>query len=247
MTNQNDPSERRHALERVALRDVAVACYLFNTFTSYNRSLETLRVATDGQIDLSLSSHRMAVLEWLNDWGCRHLAKDQHEVASESIREWYEEEASLLQPASQQLWTVEDVQLAQAASVYASLKNRMGAHVTRQKEQYDAPIGPTAASKVLFALRPQALAPWDAAMRLKLADGDGANDYQQFLELVRTQACSLVEQCRRNGFDITQLPRKLGRDSSTTVVALLNEHMWMTVSSKRRLPSQETLARWASW
>jgi len=245
MSDHSDLSGLQPPFEFVPLRDVALACLMFNSLEPYNDSLAKLRDVDP--IDLRDVNHRAALLVWLNAWGCRHLDKEEHGTASLSIHEWYGEQALVLPSPSTPIWELDDGQMAQVASAYDSLRRRDGAHRTGKNSGQVATIGPTAASKVLFALRPKSLAPWDAKMRRKLGHGDGAKGYLEFLKMMRGRAQSLAKQCHQYDFDISELPLKLGRSETTTVVALLNEHMWVTVSEEVKLPSQEILASWAKW
>jgi len=219
---------------------------MFNSLTAYNRSLDVLNKATGGQIDLAIPAHRTSLLEWLNAWGCRHLSIKQHDVASDSIRDWYQDEDWRLTSLTRPLWQLEDRDLAQAAAAYASLKDRDGARRMHRDHQQVTHIGSTAASKILFALRPESLVPWDDAMRREF-DCDGSpGAYEKFLAIVRHLTHEIAALCQNNGFAIESLPQELER-SGRTVVALLNEYIWVTVSAKCKLPPQETLARWAAW
>ena len=85
---------------------------MFNSLTSYNESLNTLNAPADSPLNLADSEHRVRLLKWLNDWGCRHLAKEQHHVASESIREWYEAEGRTLASIRKHLWLLDDAELS---------------------------------------------------------------------------------------------------------------------------------------
>jgi hypothetical protein len=107
-------------------------------------------------------------------------------------------------------------------------------------------IGPTAASKVLFALKPEALLPWDDAMRKHFRCDGSAESYARFLGIVRALAIGIGAQCEINGFPIDRLPKELKRPGAT-VVSLLNEYLWVSISAKAKLPPQETLTRWVRW
>ncbi len=228
------------------LYQIALASLLFGSHKKYNDSLEALR-ENIGESGVLLDEHNCDhLLTWLNEWGCRHLAVNQHEVAAASIRDWHKQKALLLPPTLTPLWELDDQELKNAATAYESLRRRDGAARTKTKTGQMASIGPTAASKVLFALRPRGLPPWDEKMRKALHLSAGASGYLGFLKMMRVKACALGEQCRKNGFDITCLPEQLQRNAST-VVDLLNEHMWVTVSAGVSLPSKETLARWMTW
>jgi len=217
---------------------------MFDSLKPYNVSLSKLK--TGVQIDLIRDEDRAALLTWLNEWGCRHLPRDQHGLASASILHWCEQQSSLLPSPVKHLWELDDHELAQAADAYSILAEMPGAKRESGEGESVVRIGFTAASKVLFALRPEALAPWDDEMRKRLGFGTAAKGYLEFLKLVRQRARSLAPQCEKNDFVITDLPARLKRDSSS-VVALLNEHLWVTISADVVLPTKDTLAEWASW
>ncbi|MCK4221748.1 MAG: hypothetical protein KAX25_02675 [Dehalococcoidia bacterium] len=232
--------------QQVTLGAVALACLMFNSLTSYNRSLGVLNAETESQIDLTIEEHRTSLLHWLNAWGCRHLSIKQHDVASDSIRDWYKDEYWRLTSLTRPLWQLEDHDLAQAAAAYGSLKDRDGAQLKRRGDEHTVHIGATAASKILFALRPESLVPWDDAMRKEFGCDGSPASYEKFLGIVRDLTHEIAALCKKNGFAIESLPQELGR-SGCTVVALLNEYIWVTVSAECKLPPQETLARWAAW
>jgi hypothetical protein len=232
-------------IEDVTLGKIAVAHLLFDSLTAYNASLADFRCATSSTLDLAINEHRHALLKWLNDWGCRHLSKKNHQVASESILEWYQSECATLFGDSTPVWQLDDRELKTAANAYGSLKDRLGARHSRHNDQLQVHIGPTAASKVLFALRPRALVPWDDAMRRSFGYGDASPEsYFKYLVAIRNLALHIRDLCRDKGFQIDDLPGKIDRGRST-VVELLNEYIWVRTRGIE-LPSSETLMQWAS-
>lgn len=232
-------------IEDVTLGKIAIAGLLFDSLTSYNASLARFREDTEHRLGLVSDAHRNSLLDWLNDWGCRHLSKDNHQVASESISDWYQRNCNTLFGAKIPLWRLKDKEIQTAASAYGSLKDRTGARHSRRGNKLRVHIGPTAASKILFALRPKALMPWDDAMR-KNFDCDGSREsYVKYLTIMRTITLHIADLCRSKGFQIDNLPEKVGRAGST-VVELLNEYIWITETRKIHLPSSEILAHWAS-
>jgi len=231
--------------EDVTLCKLALASTLYDSLTPFNRSLGRLDKATGNSMDLTNPQHRTHLLIWLNDWGCRNLPKEQHDVASNSILKWYEAYGASLFSNEKPLWDLVDSDLEITARSYGSLKNEIGAWRVRSKGKRKVHIGPTAASKVLFALRPKALMPWDEAMR-KSFDCDGSPEsYFKYLITIRNLTLHIGKLCRNKGFQIDDLPHKLGRPNST-VLALVNEYIWVTVTRKVELPSSETLTQWAS-
>ena len=90
--------------ENVTLSKLALASTMYDSLTPFNDSLGRLNKATGGNIDLTNYAHRISLIKWLNDWGCRHLSEDQHEIASYSILNWYQANGATLFPNRKQLW-----------------------------------------------------------------------------------------------------------------------------------------------
>jgi len=229
----------------VTLCKLALASTLYGSLTPFNRSLGRLGKATSNSIDLTNREHRLSLLTWLNEWGCRNLPREQHGVASDSILKWYEVYSASLFSNEKPLWDLPDVDLEITARSYGSLKDEIGAWRVRGKSKRKVHIGPTAASKILFILRPKALMPWDEAMRIAYECDGSPESYVKYQKIIRELAIHIRGLCKKRGFQIDDLPQRLGRDNST-VLALINEYIWVTVTRKVKLPSSETLAQWAS-
>ena len=138
-----------------------------------------------------------------------------------------------------------DGELEIAACLYGSLKDETGAWRVRGRSKRKVHIGPTAASKILFAIRPKALMPWDEAMRVAFKCDGSPESYFEYLIEIRDLTLHIGDLCRNEGFQIDDLPQRLGR-SNSTVLALVNEYIWVTVTRKVELPSSETLTQLAS-
>ena len=229
----------------VTLCKVALASEMYSSLTPFNKSLKLLTDGTGNNIDLANPRHVGSLLRWLNDWGCRHLAQDHHHVASKSIRDWYLADGTTLFADTQTIWELEDRELEAAGRAYGTLKDMVGARRVRGGRNLDISIGATAASKILFAIRPKALMPWDEAMRVAFKCDGSPESYSRYLAEIRNLALHIGNLCTNKGFPIDDLPHKLGRPKST-VLALVNEYIWVTVTRKAELPSSETLTQWAS-
>jgi len=232
--------------ENVTLCKLALASTMYDSLTPFNKSLALLNKDTGGNIDLSNCAHCDSLLKWLNDWGCRHLSEDQHQVASHSILTWYQENGVSLFPNEKPLWDLGDHELEVAANAYGSLKDITGAWRLRGGKKLEVHIGATAASKILFAIRPKALMPWDEAMRTSFKCDGSPTSYSRYLKKIRNLTSHIGVLCRNKGFQIDDLPKELGRPNST-VLALVNEYIWVTETRKCELPSSHTLARWAEF
>jgi len=228
----------------VTLSKLALASTMYDCLTPFNKSLALLNGDTGGSIDLSNHAHRTSLLIWLNDWGCRHLSEEHHKVASDSILKWYQAKGDDLFPENKPLWDLGDAELKMAASAYGSLKDKIGAWRDRGGRKVKVHIGPTAASKILFAIRPQALMPWDEAIRASYKFDGSAESYYRYLEEMRNFTLHIEDICKNKGLQIDGLPKELGRPGST-VLTLVNKYIWITRTKKCILPSAKTLARWA--
>ena len=88
--------------------------------------------------------------------------------------------------------------------------------------------------------------PWDEAMRKEFGCDGSRESYLKFLVKIRKLAYRVEELCKANGFDISELPDKINRDGST-VLELINEYIWVTVTRECKLPSVQNLTLWAQW
>jgi hypothetical protein len=232
-------------IEDVTLGKLVVADLLFDSLTTYSKSLANFRSATCDKVDLTIQKHRMALLKWLNDWGCRNLSKDQHKTASRSILNWYQMNYADLLDDQKTLWKLEEHEIGNIAHAYGSLKDELGAKRTRYGNESEVHIGPTAASKILFAIMPKAIMPWDDAMRKSFGCDGSPQSYAKYLNAIKHLTLYIESLCRSKGFQIEDLPKELGRPKST-VIELVNEYIWITEAKEINLPSSEHLLRWAS-
>jgi hypothetical protein len=169
------------------LAELAFACYIYSHMSDYDSSYVSFLNSTTPQLDLQLEHHRTYLLKWLNNWGCRQFAREYHTRASEEIRIWYQESGARMLPANATLLSLSNEDLAQIEQSYARLVSRTASRRRMNNgTETRVEIGPTGASKILFALRPSALIPWDDPIR-KRFDADGsACSYTNFLRNVRT-------------------------------------------------------------
>jgi hypothetical protein len=232
-------------IKDITLGKLAIAGLLFKSLTPYNNSLMNFRSAIGDRMDLTIQEHRDALMNWLNDWGCRHLSKGQHQVASQSIFDWYQMNYATLFNEKTPLWQLEDQEIELASKAYGSLKDRIGARRSRLDKESEVHIGATAASKILFAIRPQAIMPWDEEIRKSFGCNGSPQSYAGYLNTIRRMTLHIDTLCRNKGFQIDDISEKMGRPDST-VIELINEYIWVTETRKIKLPSSETLLRWAA-
>ena len=90
--------------ENITLSKLALSSTMYDCLTPFNKSFSLLKGDTGGSVDLANGAHRISLFKWLNDWGCRHLSEDYHEVASDSILNWYQTNGADLFPDGKPLW-----------------------------------------------------------------------------------------------------------------------------------------------
>ena len=114
---------------------------------------------------------------------------------------------------------------------YAAFARSPAAFRASSSGDVSVSFGDTAAAKALFAIRPQAVPPWDEPMRKAFGWGRvDAEEYATFLAAVRG---SLIGLTRRLRVDPSELPAVLGRPASSPV-KIVDEYLWMHIT--RRFP-----------
>ena len=192
------------------------------------------------------SAHRQHLTDWLNDWGCRQFSLRHHDSASEQILAWYRENLNDLPPGDKKLWELAEQELEEISEVYNDLIVRKASQVSTNSRSFSKSVGPTGASKILFALRPEIAVPWDEAIRKGLKHGNDGSSYVDYLKRVCTEIQSLAKSCRNNSIELLGVPELLNREGST-VAQLVGEYFWITETRKCYPPSPETLKSWADW
>ena len=133
------------------------------------------------------------------------------------------------------------------AVVFDDLSLRIAAKKERSGKLVEVSFGPTATAKSLFVLWPQTFPAWDGPMRSAFGyDGSGAS-YAAFVSDIHAKIAETEALCETRRVDLWALPAKIGRPAYTTVAQLVVEYYWITVTRGVSLPSQTTVAEWASW
>ena len=221
----------------IKLGELAVACYIYKILTKNIKNkepYEQFQQATGNSPDLSDKKHIKALLEFLNKWGCR-IAGDALPKISEQLKSWYKEYNDKL--PRKNLWSLCDSDLDSVIKAYKGLKK-----IKR--------IGPTTASKILFALRPEALVAWDNKIREETVGLGPEGSYKEFLKLMQRK---LETMCKENNFKPEQFLDKLKSEklveikNGDTVPKVIDEYNWITRTKGCNPPDKETLRRWDKW
>ena len=228
------------------LFDLAFTCYVYGSFTTFNKSYKSFLKATANKVDLLNPEHREALIIWLNKWGCRQFSLEYHKMASGEILSWCKEGHARLIPKDKKLWELTETELRRISIIYDELAKKKASKKMRGSNLLTITIGPTGASKILFALRPEVAVPWDEAIRNGLKHMGDGDSYVKYLEQVRSEIESLSISCNKNGIEMFQVPQKLGRDEAT-IAQLIGEYLWVTETKKCYPPSLKTIQRLAKW
>ncbi len=229
------------------LSNLAFACYIYGRMSDYDSSYKRLVDSTRPQLDLGSDQHLLAMLKWLNEWGCRQFAREYHSLSANEIREWHEEVSQYLFQSGKNLLALTDQDFASVEQMYAGLVGRTASYrKSSNGSKVRVDIGPTGTAKILFALRPNALLPWDEPIREEFHLDGSARSYRAYLRIARDHLEGLTSDCKEKGFEITDLPLLVGRPESS-VAKLIDEFFWVTISRKCPAPDDALLNQWVSW
>jgi hypothetical protein len=195
-----------------------------------DRSWRAFLEATGRSVDLSMAAHRRAVAGLLRSWGCRHLRVADDAMTTRALAAWWRTAEALLPSGRRQLVKLDASALRDVARVYDSLATRPAARHVRRDREITVTFGNTAASKALCMIRPLAFPPWDVA--ITLAFGWRAPTGAEYVEYLRAAAGALDALATRIGVPVADLPRVLGRPSSSPA-KLVDEFLWLRLTRGR--------------
>ena len=205
------------------LCDLEHRCRLFGESPGVDDSLARFREATGGHADLTLPDHREATVVWLRRWGCRTLRVADTAMTLDALAAWAERWSGELHAPGTPIAGLTDEQIDVAARAYEDLASTRAAHRRHRDGLVPVRFGATAAAKALFAVRPDALPPWDEAIRRALGYDGGAGSYRAAIVRARSE---LAEAAADGGVEIEALPALVGRPHSTPP-KLVDEHDWV--------------------
>ncbi|WP_037306240.1 hypothetical protein [Amycolatopsis orientalis] len=202
------------------LAELRRAAEVFNGFANADTSWLRLIRETQSAIDLSQAAHRAILLRWLNSWGCRIRYPREGEPApfDDGIRTWWETWGAALPEVD--LAHLTDAGIDRAAKAYEDLSGVVvSAGRTRRT------LGPTAAAKALYALRPNTIMPWDAAIAAALHGTRDGAAFGRHLRLGREWAAAVIAEAGSDGDGISAL---VGRPVS--LAKILDEYLYVAIT-----------------
>lgn len=219
------------------LFELVYACRLYRGEfdTAYNRMCGAL----GSNPDLASQAQQDGLLRFLNDWRCR-IPEKNFGVLKDRLREWARQ--AWLPEASKEVLSLDGPERAQIGNSYEALLH-LGAGLNFQD---------TAAAKTLHALRPRALPIWDAAIKAwfikerGLSERTAGQTYSEFLSHVAEQLSELEVDAARLGYSLADV-QKWVHGSASSLVKLVDQYYWITITEGHKIPTRDELKRWLSW
>jgi len=198
------------------LYEAAISCRVYAAFGGeFDDSLREFVVKTGGTLNLESDESGAALMKWLNEWGCRQFAKECHQDALNQIRAWASRSAEDLPFETKSILQLTDAEIQRIAAAYDELKELQASQRRTARGTVSVRVGATGAAKILYAMRPHALPPWDDAIRGRLKCDGSAHSYNRFIQIVTGEIQELLGDAAVHGVSPEQLPAILGRGAST--------------------------------
>lgn len=196
-----------------------VAVERFARYAAADRSWSALLTATGGLPDPALMAHRRALLVWLNAWGCRirYPRDGEPDPFDERVGGWWRRWSGALPARDTALADLSDDAIALVGESYADLTATVGGRAAGR-------LGPTAAAKMMHALRPRTLMPWDAAIARRLHGARDGAAYAAHQRTGREWARRLLD---TSGLNEERLATELGAPGRP-LAKLLDEYCYVT-------------------
>ncbi|MBN1861627.1 MAG: hypothetical protein JW840_09230 [Candidatus Thermoplasmatota archaeon] len=227
-------------LDDISLCEISFASYVYTHISDYDVSYNKFQEETQKNIDLENPEHRKLLLEWLNSWGCRQFAVKYHYFASENILKWYRQYSKDFIPKSKKLLDINSNDFDKIQRLFDSISSTIA---SLRNDETPVKFGPTGAAKLLFALYPNSLPPWDDSIRDKLEFGDTGKSYCNYVGNIKILQQNLVKECERFGFSTQEFFNKIGKPN-TTWMKLIDEYYWMKYTRGIEAPNQEIIEIW---
>ena len=193
-----------------------------------DRSYDVLLAATAPALDPARRAHRAALHRWLNAWGCRirYPRPGEPDRFDRSLAAWWRRRRADVGPVREPLAALSDDEIDAIAAAFADLS---AAAVAVDARGHDRSMGPTAAAKCLYALRPHSITPWDLKIAQCLHGGRDRDAFAAHLRLGRRWAQDLLT---TSGLDETALLADLDR-SGATLAKVLDEYCYLRFTAGR--------------
>jgi hypothetical protein len=169
-----------------------------------------------------------SLLNWLNSWGCRiRVPRDgEEDVFAAAMEQWWRKYRRLLPRRGSALARLTDAEIGNAGECFGALVTVQAGDPARPRT-----LGPTAASKALYAFRPRALMPWDDAIAKALHGARDADAYAAHQRLGRAWAADILES---TGLSETRLAATLG-DRGRSLAKIFDDYCYLRFTRMEQL------------
>jgi hypothetical protein len=175
-----------------------------------DRSWGALMSATGGLVDPALAEHRRALLVWLNAWGCRirYPRDGEPDLFGDELARWWSEWGGKLPDVGTAMADLSDEAVVMLGEGFAVLMV-MPTAVAARPGGRPRTLGSTAAAKLLYALRPESVMPWDEMIAMRLHGARDGAAYAAHQKLGRSWSRRILAEAPDPGVPGRSLARLL--------------------------------------
>jgi hypothetical protein len=204
----------------MTLFELALAHYLYNKIESYDESLTNLLNDPENQnFDFRNDKQTIALLEWLNKWGCRNISKASYPTLCKKLPIWW----------NQNNLSHFKKDEASVSRIFNSLMNI----IVSEDNERTVTFGPTAASKTLFIIDKDYFIPWDQEIRKKTKNSPDGKGYYNYLTNSKNELNELLIRLTESG--IVWEKHKTLFQNYISDMKLIDEYNWITKTKKIKL------------
>jgi hypothetical protein len=206
----------------ITLEAVRAAVSTFAASFGVDGSDSGLVLASGDEVDLTLVDQRRELHRWLNAWGCRirYARPGEPDPFHAGVAAWWSRRGAGLAAVTAPLSELGDDQIGLLGAAFEDLTSTP---IARTAAGIERTMGATASAKALYALRPQAVMPWDLAIAQRLHGGRNAAAFVAHLQLGRDWARQLL---RDTGWDEATLAADLGQPRAS-LARLLDQYCYV--------------------
>jgi len=222
------------------LYELAYACRLYREVAQFDPAYHDMREALGPNPDLASQAQRDSLMQFLNKWLCR-IPETNFPELKQHLQRWAALWVPQLPDASRDIRSLNDSERVHIGKAYEELL-KLGAGLHFQD---------TAAAKTLHALRSHTLPMWDAKIKDWFSTsgpskGTAGQTYSAFLCHVAEQISELEVDVTRLGYSLNDVSQ-LVSSSGVSLVKLVDEYYWITITYGHRVPTSDELDQWLRW
>lgn len=194
----------------------------------FDRTLLAARQQIGPKCDPSNPLHARRLRKWLNNWGCRirNPRSGESDVFVHSIAGWWQRNGPTMPATTRTLSALSNAELMAIATGYADLVRRP---VAVKVNGAISRLGPTATSKVLYFLRPDAVTAWDDRIAGHVGCDRSEAGFLAHLRKCRAWASEIEAEAAAVGIPRRDIGAALGRPDSS-VAKLLDEYLYQVIT-----------------